>query len=516
MNKSSLTVQHDSRDSDNLNWNTMSDRLLKANSLKNFNTIKRQGNSTKSSLTRLRPGALTPGGYGVDIKHNSYARYLARKKGMTALKQEKNYVKINPKAIQNNKPKKYGIVSSKDCICVNDKFEIVEYEPHCPNQYDGITPEPEVDDDADSDAADVPQNLAYNQNNLTVITDVNDVLTTVLIKGELNFNDTASWSLTANIISGTVPNKLDIKAISIGNTVTSVKGFDDAVNLSSVFFRNDSICEEIGLKAFKNTSIEQILIPKNVSTIHSEAFAFTKLDKISFEFDSKLVNMAGNTFNGLSNFLVILDNNTLWNLDMTDSSVSFIYGENSQFFGGEFVTIKELFENLIVTSSDKVSIDDKEYIVNNLSFLFKSSNNLLSKNLLSFTYSCSDPGLDFYTNFDHISGQGPPSAELIASNPNLVYTTYTNINDSNPMYLMDSEVSVPTNINYRNISGLRWFKPAFEIPINSNINIGQFTISASSNGNFQIFYGDETINEYQRYNLTVEDGIIRKINTLII
>ena len=80
MNKSSLTVQHDSRDSDNLNWNTMSDRLLKANSLKNFNTIKRQGNSTKSSLTRLRPGALTPGGYGVDIKHNSYDRYLLRKK----------------------------------------------------------------------------------------------------------------------------------------------------------------------------------------------------------------------------------------------------------------------------------------------------------------------------------------------------------------------------------------------------------------------------------------------------
>lgn len=516
MNKSSLTVQHDSRDSDNLNWNTMSDRLLKANSLKNFNTIKRQGNSTKSSLTRLRPGALTPGGYGVDIKHNSYARYLARKKGMTALKQEKNYVKINPKAIQNNKPKKYGIVSSKDCICVNDKFEIVEYEPHCPNQYDAVAPEPEVDNDADSENNDVPQQLEYNQNNLTVITDVNDQLTTVLINGELNYNDTNSWALTANIISGTVPSKLDIKGISIGNTVTSVKGFENAVNLTSVFFRNDSICEEIGVKAFKNTSIQQILIPKNVSKIESEAFAFTKLNKVSIEFESKLVDLASNSFNGLSNMLVILDNNTLWNLDMGDSSSTFIFGENPQFFGGEFVTIKELFENLVVTSSDKVSIGDKEYIVNSLSFLFKSSNTLGSKNLLSFTYSCNDSNLDFYTNFEHISGQGPPSSELIADNPDLVYTTYTNINDSNPMYLMDAEVSVPTNINYRNISGLRWFKPAFEIPINSNINIGQFTISTSSNGNFQIFYGDETMNEYQQYNLTVEDGIIRKINTLII
>ena len=145
-------------------------------------------------------------------------------------------------------------------------------------------------------------------------------------------------------------------------------------------------------------------------------------------------------------------------LDKTRDFQFFIFGENPQFFGGEFVTIKELFENLVVTSSDKVSIGDKEYIVNNLSFLFKSSGTLGSRNLLSFTYTCNDISLDFYTNFDHISGQGPPSAELIAENPDLVYTTYTNINDSNPMYLMDAEVSVPTNINYRNISGTEFRK----------------------------------------------------------
>jgi hypothetical protein len=36
----------------------------------------------------LRPGALSPGGKGLDIKHNSYARYLARIKGKGPLRQQ--------------------------------------------------------------------------------------------------------------------------------------------------------------------------------------------------------------------------------------------------------------------------------------------------------------------------------------------------------------------------------------------------------------------------------------------
>jgi hypothetical protein len=39
------------------------------------------GSSTKRSITRCRPGAGCPGGSGVDIKHNSYDRYLNRLKG---------------------------------------------------------------------------------------------------------------------------------------------------------------------------------------------------------------------------------------------------------------------------------------------------------------------------------------------------------------------------------------------------------------------------------------------------
>ena len=39
------------------------------------------GSSTKNTITRCRPGAGCPGGAGVDIKHNSYDRYLNRLKG---------------------------------------------------------------------------------------------------------------------------------------------------------------------------------------------------------------------------------------------------------------------------------------------------------------------------------------------------------------------------------------------------------------------------------------------------
>jgi hypothetical protein len=38
-------------------------------------------NSTKTSVTRMRPGSCSAAGQGVDIKHGSYARYLARIKG---------------------------------------------------------------------------------------------------------------------------------------------------------------------------------------------------------------------------------------------------------------------------------------------------------------------------------------------------------------------------------------------------------------------------------------------------
>ena len=65
----------------NLNWDQMSDRarphVQKA-------VVPSRGNSLRRTLTALRPGASAPGGAGVDVKHDSYARYLAQKRGRNA------------------------------------------------------------------------------------------------------------------------------------------------------------------------------------------------------------------------------------------------------------------------------------------------------------------------------------------------------------------------------------------------------------------------------------------------
>lgn len=79
------------------------------------------GNSRTSSKTRLRPGSLTPGGTGVDIKHNSYARYLARIKGSGLLKEEttcQTGSDSNFALRRINKVKKYNIVAlPASCRC---------------------------------------------------------------------------------------------------------------------------------------------------------------------------------------------------------------------------------------------------------------------------------------------------------------------------------------------------------------------------------------------------------------
>ena len=58
-------------------WNQKSDRPIPHVQ----QSIPSRGNSTKSTLTRARPGACSPGGIGCDVKHDSYARYLNRVKG---------------------------------------------------------------------------------------------------------------------------------------------------------------------------------------------------------------------------------------------------------------------------------------------------------------------------------------------------------------------------------------------------------------------------------------------------
>jgi len=76
------------------------------------NIIPSRGNSTKGSITRMRPGSSSPGGTGVDIKHNSYARYLAKKKG-TYLKTQQDPTNIN--AVYGNKIKMIGMLNKCNC-----------------------------------------------------------------------------------------------------------------------------------------------------------------------------------------------------------------------------------------------------------------------------------------------------------------------------------------------------------------------------------------------------------------
>jgi len=55
-----------------------------------------RGNSTKTTITGNRPGAMTPGGEGVDVKHGSYNRYLSKKKGAILTKSKVTITQTPP------------------------------------------------------------------------------------------------------------------------------------------------------------------------------------------------------------------------------------------------------------------------------------------------------------------------------------------------------------------------------------------------------------------------------------
>jgi hypothetical protein len=80
MNIAALTVFQRPSGTSLVNWNQMSDRNQPH---KQAATV-----SMKSSVS-IRPGNMSPGGVGCDIKHNSYSRYLARLKGSRPLRKEK-------------------------------------------------------------------------------------------------------------------------------------------------------------------------------------------------------------------------------------------------------------------------------------------------------------------------------------------------------------------------------------------------------------------------------------------
>lgn len=75
----------------NVCWNQMSDRpepSYQPNTVPTgfyHSTV----NNKRHSVTSSRPGGQNPGGFGVDIKHNSYDRYLNRIKGKGPLRRQK-------------------------------------------------------------------------------------------------------------------------------------------------------------------------------------------------------------------------------------------------------------------------------------------------------------------------------------------------------------------------------------------------------------------------------------------
>jgi hypothetical protein len=83
MNLATSHVYNNSNSVSNVNWNQMSDRNQ---AHVQQVVVSSRGSSTKRSVTRNRPGACSPGGAGVDVKHNSYDRHLARLKGKTCSK----------------------------------------------------------------------------------------------------------------------------------------------------------------------------------------------------------------------------------------------------------------------------------------------------------------------------------------------------------------------------------------------------------------------------------------------
>jgi hypothetical protein len=97
-----------------VNWNQGSDRAEPGKVMRNVPS--HGANSTKTSITRMRPGSCSAAGQGVDIKHGSYARYLARLKGRGPYRTQTQTVP----AVEGNKTKKYGIAFSHrndGCLC---------------------------------------------------------------------------------------------------------------------------------------------------------------------------------------------------------------------------------------------------------------------------------------------------------------------------------------------------------------------------------------------------------------
>mgnify|MGYP007043432796 FL=1 len=86
-----------------VNWNQASDRAVAGIVPASANIPRRR--------TRAIPGQTSAPGKGVDVKHNSYARYLNRKKGKIV----RTTAAVTP-PVQGNKTQSLGLVAGCDCL----------------------------------------------------------------------------------------------------------------------------------------------------------------------------------------------------------------------------------------------------------------------------------------------------------------------------------------------------------------------------------------------------------------
>ena len=150
-----------------VNWNQMSDRALPSVQKSNATGATYHSSSTKNTITRLQPGAMSPGGVGCDIKHNSYDRYLNRLKGKSVLRRGtipydfgfnlKNYTFNRAYPIYGGKTVKLNIINGCNCpltpsndndaiqksvyldtnVILNDPYKNSTYK-HVYNLYDNV------------------------------------------------------------------------------------------------------------------------------------------------------------------------------------------------------------------------------------------------------------------------------------------------------------------------------------------------------------------------------------------
>ena len=114
-------------------WNQMSDRAKPANQVVKIGSGSTyHGSSTRHSITRHRPGAMSPGGVGCDIKHNSYDRYLNRLKGKGPLRRGVipvdygAYIPFNRAyPVYGGKVIKTSIINGCDCISKAKQDELI-------------------------------------------------------------------------------------------------------------------------------------------------------------------------------------------------------------------------------------------------------------------------------------------------------------------------------------------------------------------------------------------------------